>query len=70
MLRRIFESELDEITGEYRKLHNAEQHALYSDFHSSYARPADSVQHSTLSGKVARLGDKSRIGLPESRPRD
>ena len=30
VLRKIFEATRDEITGEWRKLHNAEVHALYS----------------------------------------
>ena len=30
VLRKIFEAERDEITGEWRKLHNAELNALYS----------------------------------------
>ena len=30
VLRNIFGAERDEITGEWRKLHNAELHALYS----------------------------------------
>ena len=30
VLRKIFEAKKDEITGEWRKLHNAELHALYS----------------------------------------
>ena len=30
VLRRIFVAKKDEITGEWRKLHNAELHALYS----------------------------------------
>ena len=30
VLRKIFEAKKDKITGEWRKLHNAELHALYS----------------------------------------
>ena len=30
VLRKIFGAKKDEITGEWRKLHNAELHALYS----------------------------------------
>ena len=30
VLRKIFAAKRDEITGEWRKLHNAELHALYS----------------------------------------
>ena len=30
VLRKIFEAKRDEITGEWRELHNAELHALYS----------------------------------------
>ena len=30
VLRKILGAKLDEITGEWRKLHNAELHALYS----------------------------------------
>ena len=30
MLRKIFRAKRDKITGEWRKLHNAELHALYS----------------------------------------
>jgi hypothetical protein len=32
MLRRIFEPKRDEVTGEWRKLHNEELNDLYSSF--------------------------------------
>ena len=49
VLRKIFGTNRDEITGEWRKLHNAELHALYSspiiirDFKSRRLRWAGNV---------------------------
>ena len=51
VLRKIFRSKRDEIIGEWRKLHNAELHALYSspniirNFKSRRSRWAGHVAH-------------------------
>jgi hypothetical protein len=49
MLRRIFGSKRDEVTGGWRKLHNEELHNLYSSPKSRRMRWA---------GHVARMGEK------------
>jgi hypothetical protein len=69
VLRRIFGSKTDEVTGEWRKLHNEELHILYSfpniirQFKSRRMRWA---------GHVARMGEernvyKVLVGKPEGK---
>jgi hypothetical protein len=55
VLRRIFGPTRDEVTGEWRKLHNKELHDLYSS--SSIIRIIKS-RRMRWAGNVARMGEK------------
>jgi hypothetical protein len=55
VLRRIFGSKRDEVTGDWRKLHNEELHNLYSS--PSIIRIIKS-RRTRWAGHVARRGDK------------
>jgi hypothetical protein len=55
VLRRIFGPKRDEVTGEWRKLHNEELHDLYSS--SSIIRIIKSSRM-RWAGHVARMGEK------------
>jgi hypothetical protein len=55
VLRRIFGPKRDELTGEWRKLHNEELHDLYSS--PSIIRIIES-RRMKFSGHVARMGEK------------
>jgi hypothetical protein len=55
VLRRIFGSKRDEVTGEWRNLHNEELHDLYSS--PSIIRIIK-VRRMKWAGHVARLGEK------------
>jgi hypothetical protein len=60
VLRRIFGSKLDEVTGMRRKLHNEEHSNLYSS--PSIIRMIK-LKRMRWAGHVARMGDKRmRIG--------
>jgi hypothetical protein len=60
VLRRIFGPKRDEVTGEWRKLHNEELHDLYSS--PSIIRIVK-VRRMRWAGHVARMGGKGmRIG--------
>ena len=67
VLRKIFGAKKDEITGEWRKLHNVELHALYSS--PNIIRSLQS-RRLRLAGHVARM-EQSRnvyrvlVGKPE-----
>jgi hypothetical protein len=52
VLRRIFGPKRDEVTGEWRKLHNKELHDLYSS--PSIIR----ISYMRWTGHVARTGEK------------
>jgi hypothetical protein len=52
VLRRIFGPKRDEVTGDWRKLHNEELHNLYSLLYII------TVMKSRTSGYVARMGEK------------
>jgi hypothetical protein len=67
VLRRIFGPKRDEVTGEWRKLHNKELHDLYSS--ASIIRIIKSWRI-RWSGHVARMGEKRNayillVGKPE-----
>jgi hypothetical protein len=69
VLRRIFGPKRDEVTGEWRKLHNEE-------LHNSYSSP-DVIRQVKLSrmrwaGHVARMGEEKKVykvlvGKPEAK---
>jgi hypothetical protein len=69
VLRRIFEPKRDEVTGEWRKLHNEEHHNLYSS--SDIIRQVKS-RRMRWAGHVARMVEKRRVykvlvGNPEGK---
>jgi hypothetical protein len=60
VLRRIFGSKRDQVTGEWRKLHNEELHDLYSS--SSIIRIIK-ARRMRWAGHVARMGRRgTRMG--------
>ena len=69
VLRKIFGAKEDEITGEWRKLHNAELHALYSSpniirsLKSRQLRWAGLAAHMKQSRNVSRV----LVGRPEGK---
>jgi hypothetical protein len=67
VLRRIFGPKRDEVTGEWRKLHNEKLHDLYSS--PSIIRIIKSMR---WAGHVARMGEKRNayrllVGKPEGK---
>ncbi|KAJ4444834.1 hypothetical protein ANN_06631 [Periplaneta americana] len=69
VLRKIFGAKRDEVTGEWRKLHNAELHALYSS--PDIIRNIKS-RHLRWAGHVARMGESRNayrvlVGRPEGK---
>ncbi|KAJ4443860.1 hypothetical protein ANN_05647 [Periplaneta americana] len=69
VLRKIFGAKKDEVTGEWRKLHNTELHALYSS--PDIIRNIKS-RHLRWAGHVARMGDSRNayrvlVGRPEGK---
>jgi hypothetical protein len=58
VLRRIFGPKRDEVTGEWRKLHNEELHYLYSS--PNIARVIKS-RRMKWAGNVARMGEEGCI---------
>jgi hypothetical protein len=69
MLRRIFGPKRDEVTGEWRKLHNKELHNLY--FSPNIIRMIKS-RSMRQAGNVARMGETRNayrilVGKPEGK---
>jgi hypothetical protein len=69
VLRRIFGPKRDELTGEWRKLHNEELRDLYSS--PSIIRIIKSMRSRRV-GHVARMGEKRNayrqlVGKPETK---
>ncbi|KAJ4434333.1 hypothetical protein ANN_22890 [Periplaneta americana] len=69
VLRKIFGAKRDEVTGEWRKLHNAELHALYSS--ADIIRNIKS-RRLRWAGHVARMGESRNeyrvlVGRPEGK---
>jgi hypothetical protein len=67
VLRRIFGPKTDEVTGEWRKLHNEELHNLYSS--PGIIRQVKS-RRMRWAGHVARMGEERKVykvlvGKPE-----
>jgi hypothetical protein len=58
VLRRIFGPKRDEVTGEWRKLHNEELHNLYSS--SDIIRQVKS-RRMRWAGHVARMGEGRKV---------
>ena len=76
VLRKIFGTKKDEITGEWRKLHNAELHALYSSSNiirslksrlSTYGTVQKCIEYRVLVGKTE---GKRPSGRPRRRWED
>jgi hypothetical protein len=70
VLRRIFGPKRDEVTGEWRKLHDEELHSLYSS--PDIIRQVKS-RRMRWAGYVARMGEERKVykvwvGKPEGRP--
>jgi hypothetical protein len=69
VLRRIFGPKRDEVTGEWRKLHNEQFHDLYS---SPSIMRIMKAKRMRWAGHVARIGEKRNayrllLGKPEGR---
>jgi hypothetical protein len=67
VLRRIFGLRRDEVTGEWRKLHNEELRDLYSSLRIIRVVKRKRIR---LAGNVARMGEKRNayrllVGKPE-----
>ena len=58
MLRRIFGSKRDEVTGEWRKLHNEELSDLFSSTNIVWVIKSRSMR---LAGHVARIGERRGV---------
>jgi hypothetical protein len=69
VLRRIFRSKRDEVTGEWRKVHSEELHNLYSS--PDIIRQIKS-RHMRWAGHVAHMGEERKlfkflVGKPEGK---
>jgi hypothetical protein len=70
VLRRIFGPKRDEVTGDWRKLHNEELHNLYSS--PNITRMIKSSRWMRWAGHVARMGEPRNayrilVGKPEGK---
>jgi hypothetical protein len=69
VLRKVFGSKRDEVTGEWRKVHNEELHDVYS---SPSIITIMKLRRMRFTGHVARMGEKSNayrlfLGKPAGR---
>ena len=68
MLRRIFGPKRDEVTGEWRKLHNEELHGMYSSPNNTQVIKSRRMR---LVGNVAHIGRREvhrvLVGKPEAK---
>jgi PAS domain-containing protein len=64
MWRRIFGPQRDEVTGEWRELHNEERNDLYS---SSSIILVVNTRRMRWAGQVARMGKRILLGKPEGK---
>jgi hypothetical protein len=69
VLRRIFGPKRDEVTGDWRKLHNEELHNLYS---SPNIIRMIKLRRTRWAGHIARMGEKRNayrilVGKPEGK---
>jgi hypothetical protein len=64
VLRRIFGPKRDEVTGEWRKLHNEELRDLYSS--PSIIRIITS-RRMRWAGHIARIWENIKVGKPEGK---
>ncbi|KAJ4441865.1 hypothetical protein ANN_11725 [Periplaneta americana] len=69
VLRKIFGAKRDEVTGEWRNLHNAELHAMY---YSPNIMTNIKSRRSKWAGHVARIGESRNayrvlVGRPEGK---
>jgi hypothetical protein len=69
VLRRIFGPKRDEVTGEWRRLHNEELYALYSSLNIIRVMKSRRLR---WAGHVARMGERrgayrALVGKPEGR---
>jgi hypothetical protein len=69
VLRRVFELKRDEVTGEWRRLHNKELYAVYSSLNIIRVTKSRRLR---WAGHVARVGERrgayrTLVGKPEGR---
>jgi hypothetical protein len=64
VLRRIFGPKRDEVTGEWRKLHNEELYDLYS----SYIIRGSQINKNEMAGHVARMRGERYLQYFDGRP--
>jgi hypothetical protein len=67
VLRRIFEPKRDEVTGDWRKLHNKELHNMY--YSSNIIRMIKS-RRMRWAGHVARIGETNAYGILVGKPEE
>ena len=64
VLRKIFGPKRDEVTGEWRRLHNKE---LYASYSLSNIILVSNLRRLRLAKHVASVGERALVGKPERR---